>query len=210
MNTARWKTVGVTVGIVSVIGGGATAYAWSGSSARASAPLVSSVSAHDVAAAVSAAKTARQHIGAEKAVDWIAAITSRLEDRVNAFGTPSTLTPREAEHLRDKIRFVGFLQDKAADLSAAGTTGAAALQTRLATLKNKLSSIMANATVVKPFVDTVTRSGTAAAFGGVDPDRHHCDGHHYFGGAAGSGGFDSYGGHHDYYGHDRHYEGSRR
>jgi hypothetical protein len=213
MNVTRWKVAGVAVGVAGIVGASATAYAWTGSSASASAPFVSSVSAHDVPAAVAAAKAARLRISAENAVDWISAITSRLEDKVSALGSPSTLTPRAAEHLRAKIRFVDFLQNKAGDLAAAGTDGAAPLQSRLSALKSKLASILANATVVKPFLDNVTKpsSGTARDFSTFDPDRHHCDGHHDWAGwndgAADSRGFDSHDGHHHFDGHDHHYSG---
>lgn len=179
----RGKIAGIAVGVASVVAGSATAYAYVPNHAgSASQPLVSSINAHDVSAAIAASKSARLHIAAADAVTWIDAITTRLEDKIAAIGSPSTVTPREAEHLRFKIRFVKFLRDKAADLAAAGTTGAAALQARLATLKTRLESILANATVVKPFLDNAAKSisGEATGFAAFAPDRHHCDGHRDF------------------------------
>ena len=119
MSVTRWKLAGVTVGIVSVVGGSATAYAWTAHSQSASAPNVASVSASNVSASTAAAKNARLKIAAADAVGWITAITSRLEDKLAEIGSPATITPDQAEHLRVKIRFVSFLQDKAGDLAAA-------------------------------------------------------------------------------------------
>lgn len=179
----RWKIAGVAAGVVCVVAGSATAYAYAPDHAGGvSGVNVSSVNAHDVSASLAASKSARLRIAADDAVTRIAAITTRIEDKVAALGGPSTLTPREAEHLRFKLHVIHLLTEKAGDLAAAGTTGAAALQTRLTALHSRIASILANAAVVKPFVDSIakTTSGDTTDFAAFDPSRHHCDGHRDF------------------------------
>jgi hypothetical protein len=190
LQVARWKLAGVAVGTMALAGTSTAAYACLPDTTGAT-PLHHSVLGTNTDLHADDADTALAHARVlaweENALAEATAAVAALQAKADAVGSPSTISPRTAWKLKGALAFVAFLQARLAALPAADQAKVDALQASLATLKTRLSAILANANVVAPTVKAVEftkpmthfRFFTARRAG----TRHHCDGDgfHWFG-----------------------------
>ena len=140
-----WKVAGIAFGTAAVVATSTAAYAClPGTGGTTTAPrtvTMTSVAEFD------------DHVGTavtEHVLSELSELVALVRVKVATIGTPSTLTPRQAWKIKHTIALVGFLQAKLAALPATDAAKADALATSLATLKSRLASVLANATVVAP------------------------------------------------------------
>ena len=189
----RWKIAGVAVGAAALVTTTTAAYACvPGGTATRTADIGSFVKAADpvdlpvtTAAFVRAAFVA----GEEQALGYVSALVDRLQAKADSLGSPSTLTPRQAAKIERAIALASHLQTRLADIGSASSSvvpaadinNANALATQLGTIKSRLASVLANATIVRPTSKAaVDPASFALAAKSADPTRHHCDGDHFW------------------------------
>jgi hypothetical protein len=170
--SGSWKIGGVAVGTVALLTASTAAYAClpdSGSTTAAPRTFtVTSVAAFD------------DHVGTadgEHELSELAELVALVRAKVAAFGSPSTLTPRQAWKIKHAIAFLDFLQTKLDNLQTSDTAKAD-LQASLAALRSRLQSVLANATVVAPTtVKADSLSRLRPSFRDFDRfgTRHFCD-----------------------------------
>jgi len=184
LQVSRWKLAGLAAGTIALAGTSTAAYACLPDTAGATT-LHHTVLATDTDFHADYADAALAHARLlaweEHALAEATAAVAALQAKADALGSPSTITPRTAWKLKGALAFVSFLQARLAALPT--TTDQAkvdALQASLATLKTRLASILANATVVAPTVKAVDFAKPATHFrfftARRDGTRHHCDG----------------------------------
>jgi hypothetical protein len=219
----RWKVAGVAVGAAALVTTTTAAYACiPGAPSVRAADGVAFVKTTDVSETpVTTAALAKAAIvaGEEKALAYVSALVARLQAKADSLGSPSTLTPRQAARIERAIALASFLQTRLADIGSASSSvvpaadinDANALATQLGTIKSRLTSVLANATIVRPTSKSaVDPASFVLAATSADPTRHHCDGDHagtrFSGFRSGDGGHHRSGGD---WSRER-YDGSRR
>lgn len=145
-----WKIAGVAFGAAAAVATSTAAYACLPDSGTSTAPRT-----------VATASLAQFHDRSDTAptdaeLSALSQLVARLQAKVAAFGTPSTITPRQAWKIKHTVTFIGFLQAKLAALPASQAAKADALAASLAALKSQLTSVLANATVAAPTTTTPT------------------------------------------------------
>jgi len=184
LQVSRWKLAGVAAGTIALAGTSTAAYACLPDTAGATT-LHHTVLATDTDFHADYADTALAHARLlaweEHALAEATAAVAALQAKADALGSPSTITPRTAWKLKGALAFVSFLQARLAALpTTADQAKVDALHASLATLKTRLASILANATVVAPTVKAVEFTKPATHFrfftARRDGTRHHCDG----------------------------------
>ena len=171
--TPRWKIAGVGFGTAAVIASSTAAYAClPGSGSTSAAPRT---------VATTSVVEFDDHVGTavtEHELTELSAVVAALRAKVTAFGTPSTLTPRQAWRIKRTLALVNLLQAKLAALPAVDPSTSSALAASLAALKAQLTSVLANATVTTPTTtkpDSLLRLRPSFADFSRLGSRHVCD-----------------------------------
>jgi len=121
--------------------------------------------------------------GEERALAYVSALVARLQANADSLGAPSPLTRRQAATIERAIALASLLQTRLADIDSANSSvvptadinTANALATQLGTIKTRLASVLANATVLWPTSKSVDPASFALAANSLDPTGHHCD-----------------------------------